>query len=123
MKFYRELGFESLQQNLFLFKIINNQSWGYLFQRGSSLNTRYLARNSENIPQVCTKHGFFRTSFFSLIIQEWKNLDTEIKESKSISIFKRNIFKCTQPKPNNVFYRHDPNEIRHLREHQFKSES
>ena len=55
-KLYQELGFESLQQRHWcrklccLFKIINNQSPKYLFPLVPSPNTRYFARNSENIP-------------------------------------------------------------------------
>ena len=69
-KLYQELGFESLQQRRWyrklccLFKIINNQSPSYLFQLVPSPNTRYFAQNSENIPQLCTKHDFFKNSFF-----------------------------------------------------------
>ena len=60
-KLYQELGFESLQQRRWyrklccLFKIINNQSPRYLFQRVPSRNTKYFSRNSENSPQVRTK--------------------------------------------------------------------
>ena len=55
-KIYQELGFESLQQERWyrklccLFKIISNQLPTYLFQLVPSAITRYLSRNSENIP-------------------------------------------------------------------------
>ena len=68
-KLYQELGFESLQQRCWwrklccLFKIINNQSSSYLFQWVPSPNTRYFAQNSENIPQLCAKHDFFKNYF------------------------------------------------------------
>ena len=68
-KLYQKLGFESLQQRRLyqklccLFKIINNQSRRYLFQPVPSLNTRYFSQNSENTPQLRTKHDFFRKSF------------------------------------------------------------
>ena len=80
-KLYQELGFESLQQRCWyrklccLFKLINNQSRRYLFQLVPSLNTRHFSRNSENIPQLRTKHDFFRNSFFLSTIKEWNNLD------------------------------------------------
>ena len=134
-KLYQELGFESLQQRRWyrklccLFKIINNQSPRYLFQLIPSLNTRYFSRNSENIPQLRTKHDFFRNSFFPSTIKEWNNLDPQIRKSKSISIFKSNILKFIRPKPNNVYYCHNPKGIKlltmlrlcmsHLREHKF----
>ena len=63
-KIYQELVFESLQQRrwyrklCYLFKIINNQSPGYLFQLIPSVNTRYFSRNSESIPQFRIKHDF-----------------------------------------------------------------
>ena len=74
-KLYQELGFESLQQRRWyrklccLFKIIKNQSPSYLFQLVPSPN-RYFSRNSENIPQLRTKHDFFKNSFFPSTITE-----------------------------------------------------
>ena len=68
-KLYQELGFESLQQRRWyrklccLFKIIKNQSPSYLFQLVPSPNIRYFARNSENIPQLRTKHDFQKFLF------------------------------------------------------------
>ena len=111
-------------------KIINNQSLRYLFQLVALPNTRYFSRNSENIPQLRTKHDFFKNSFFPSTITEWNNLDPEIRKSKSISIFKSNILKFIRPKPNNVYYCHNPKGIKlltrlrlgrsHLRKHKFK---
>ena len=55
---------------------------------------------------------------------------SHIKKSKSISIFKSNFLKFIRPKPNNVYYCHNPKGIilltrlhlgiSHLREHKFK---
>ena len=75
-KLYQELGFKSLQQRRWcrtlccLFKIIKNQSPSYLFQLVPSPNIRYFSRNSENIPQLRTKHDFFKNSFFPSTIKE-----------------------------------------------------
>ena len=65
--------------------------------------------------------SFFKSSFSSSTIS---------KKSKSISIFRSNILKCIRPKPNNVYYCHNPKGIRlltrlrqglgHLRKHKFK---
>ena len=56
-----------------------------------------------------------------------------MKKSKSISIFKSNILKFIRPKPNNVYYCHNPKGIRlltrlllglsQIREHKFKHSS
>ena len=97
-KLYQELGFESLQQRRWyrklccLFKIIKNQSPSYLFQLVPSPNIRYFSRNSENIPQLRTKHDFFKNSFIPLTTKGWKDLDPQIKKSKSISILHSLIF-------------------------------
>ena len=108
-------------------KIINNQSPRYLFQLVPSPNTRYFSRNSENIPQLWTKHDLFKNSFFASTIKEYNNLDPQIRKPKSISIFESNIFR---PKPNNVYYCHNPKGIKlltrlrlglsHLREHKLE---
>ena len=57
-------------------------------------------------------------------------MDPEIRKSKSISIFKSIILKFIRPKPNNVYYCHNPKGTKlltwlrlglsHLREHNFK---
>ena len=135
-KIYQELGFESLQQRRWyrklccLFKIINNQSPRYLFQLVPSPNTRYFSRNSENIPQLRTKHDFLENSFVPSTIKEWNNLGTHIRKPKSINIFKINILKFVWTKPNNVYHRDNPKGIKlltklhlglnHLREYNFK---
>ena len=117
-KLYHELGFASLQQRrcyrklCCLFKIINNQSPSYLSQLVPSPNTRYFARNSENNTQLSKKHDLFKIRFFPSSIKECNNLGTKIRKSKSISIFKNNILKFIQPKPNSVYYFRNPKVIR-----------
>ena len=86
-KLYQELGFESLEQRFWyrklccLFKVKNKQSPRYLFRLVPSPNTSYFSRNSENIPQLRTKHDFFKNSFFPSTIKEWDNLDPQIRKS------------------------------------------
>ena len=93
----QELGFELLSQTPWyrklccLFKKINNQLPRYLFQLVSLPNTRCFSKNSENIPQLRTKHEFYKNSFFPSTIKECNNLDPQIKKSKSI-IFSKAIF-------------------------------
>ena len=71
-----------------------------------------------------------KNSFFRSTIKEWNDLDPHIRKSKSISIFKSNILKVIRPKPNNVYYCHNPKAIRlltklrlglsYLHKHKFK---
>ena len=117
-KLYQKLSFESLQQKRWyrklccLFKIIINQSPRYLFQVVPSPNTRYFFQISENIPQLWTKHDFFKNSFFPSTIKEWNNLDPQSRKTKSISIFKSNVLKFIRFKPNNVYYCRNPKGIK-----------
>ena len=76
-KNYQELGFESFQQKRWyrklccLFKIIKHRlPPSYLFQLVSSSSSRHLTRNSDNIPQIRTKHNFFKNTFSPSTINE-----------------------------------------------------
>ena len=114
-KLYQECGFKSLQQRRWyrkrccLFKITNNQSPSYLFQLVPSLNTGHFAQSSKNIHHFRAKHDLPKNFFFPSTIKEWNNLDSHIRKFKSISIFKSNILKIIQHKPNNIYYGHNPN--------------
>ena len=80
--------------------------------------------------QLHTKHDFFKNSFFPLTLKGRNNLDPHIRKFRSISIFKSSISKFKRPKPNNVYYFHNPKGIRlltklrlrlsHLCKHKFK---
>ena len=95
-----------------LFKLINKWSPRYLFELVPSPNTSYFAQNSENIPQLCAKHGFLKNFFFPSTNEEWKNLDPETRKFKNISILKSNTAKFIRPKLNNIYYCHNFKGIR-----------
>ena len=96
-KIYLELGFESLQQGrwcrklCFLFKIIKNKSPSYLFQLVPSTNSRYLTRNSDNIPKFIQNITSSKAPFFPFIINDWNNLDPDIRNSESVGVCKSKI--------------------------------
>ena len=89
-KIYQKLGFESLQQSRWyrkfccLFKIMKIRSPSYLFQLVPSSSSRYLTGNSNNISQICTKYNFFKNSFFLSTINQWNNLDPDIRNSEIV---------------------------------------
>ena len=84
----------------------------------------------DNIPLIKTKHNFFRNSFFPSAIIEWNNLDPNLRNSKSSSVFKEKTLNFIRPSPNSFFNCHNPKGIKlitrlrpglsHLREHKFK---
>ena len=93
-KIYQELGLESLQLRLWNrkfclfcngFKIEHTK---YLFHLISVRCTSYATRTKSNIPLIKTKHNFFKNSLFPSDILEWNNLDANLRNSKSISVFK-----------------------------------
>ena len=83
-----------------------------------------------NISLIKTKHIFFKYYFFPSAIIEWKNLDPNLKNSDSISVFKEKILNCIRPSPNSFFDCHKRKGIKlitslrlgvsHLREHKLK---
>ena len=58
--------------------------------------------------QFKIKHEFFKNSFFPSTINEWNNLDPNIRNSDNINIFKNNILKFIRPKPNSVLDYYNP---------------
>ena len=94
---YQELGLESLQlrcwhRKLCLFyKVFKNEHPKYLFNLIPVRSTPYATRTVGNIPLIKTKHNYFKKSFFPSAIIEWNNLDPNLRNSKSISVFKEKI--------------------------------
>ena len=97
-KNYQELGLESLQLRRWcrklclFFKIFKNEHPKYLFNLIPVRSTLYATRTVGNTPLIKTKHNFFKNSFFPSAIIEWYNLDPDLRNSKSISVFKENSF-------------------------------
>ena len=93
-------------------------------------NSAYFTRNQEYVPSFKTNHNFFKNSFFPATVNEWNNLDPDLRNSETYGAFKSNILKFIRPSPNSVFNCHNPQGIKlitrlrvglsHLREHKFK---
>ena len=117
-KIYQELSLESLQlrrwyRKLCLFyKVFKNEHPKYFFNLILLRSTPYATR--------------YKNSFFASAIIEWNNLDPNLRNSKSISVFKEKILNFIGPSPNSFFDCYNPKGIKlrlslsHLREHKFK---
>ena len=102
----------------------------YLFKLIPVRSTPYATRAVGNIPLIKTKHNFSKNYFFPSAIIEWNNLDPNLRNSKSISVFKEKKLNFIRPCPNSFFDCHNPKGIKlitrlrlgltHLREHKFK---
>ena len=79
--------------------------------------------------EICRSHKN-TNSFFPSAIFEWNNLDPNLRNSKSISVFKEKILNFIWPSPNSFFDCHDSKGIKlitrlrvglsHSRVHKFK---
>ena len=71
-----------------------------------------------------------RIHYFPSTISEWNNLDFKIRNSGSLSIFKKNLLNFIRPCANSIFNIHNPYGIKlltrlrlglsHLRDHKFR---
>ena len=113
-KLYQELGFESLQQRrlyrkfCLFFKIINNQSPKYLFELMPTARQAYMTRHKNCVPLFNVKHDYFKNSFFPSTVIEWNKLDSNIRNSESLAIFKKRILAFIRPYANSTFQYHSP---------------
>ena len=135
-KLYQELRLESLKsrrwyRKLCLFsKLKKNKHPSYLFDIIPKVLSTRTTRNHNNIPLLNVKHEYFRNSFFPSTVIEWNKLDNNIRNSESVSAFKKQILKFIRSSPNSTFNVHNPHGIKlltrlrvglsHLREHKFR---
>ena len=92
--------------------------------------TSYATRTESNDPLIKTKHNFFKTYFFPSAIMKWNNFDANLRNSKTISVFKEKILNFIRPSPDSVFDIRNPKGIKpitrlrlglsHLRQYKFK---
>ena len=94
-KLYQELGLESLKSRRWyrklclFFKLKKNKHPSYLFDIIPKVLSTRTTRNHNNIPLFNVKHEYFRNSFFPSIVIEWNKLDNNIRNSESLSAFKK----------------------------------
>ena len=74
-----------------------------MYQIIPMLNQNLNTRNRLQIPQIFCRTDSFKNSFFPYCIDEWRNLDVEIKQSVSLVSFKRSILNFIRPNHNSIF--------------------
>ena len=112
-----------------MFKIMNEQVPSYLINLIPKNNQIIRTRNS-HIPIFHCRTDCFKYSFFPSTLRDWFNLDENIKNSESISIFKNRLLSFIRPVQNSVFNIFDPKglklltrlrlEFSNLNEHRFR---
>ena len=136
-KLYDELGLHSLAKRrwrsklIFFYKIVNKLLPDYLYSylEFPSQNDYHLRSASTSVIRAYrSRTKSFKKSFFPYCINEWNNLTVEIRNAKSINIFRKSITK--EKKKNSLFSVYDPLSVKlltrlrlqfsHLNEHKFK---
>ena len=112
-----------------MFKIMKEEAPNYLinFVRKCETNTR--TRN-KSIPIFNDRTNCFNYSFFPSTLNNWFNLDLNIRNSESISIFKNRLLAFISPVQPNIYNIFDPKGLifltrlrlglSHLNEHRFQ---
>ena len=134
-RIYAELGLESLKARRWykrlscMFKIMNEQAPSYLINLIPKNNQIIRTRNS-HIPIFHCRTDCFKYFFFPSTLRDWFNLDENIRNSESISIFKSRLLSFIRTVQNSVFNIFDPKglklltrlrlEFSHLNEHRFR---
>ena len=137
LKLYDELGLHSLIKRcwcnklIFFYKIVNSLLPDYLYSYldfPSQINYSLRSGLASVIKPSLSRTKSFKNTFFPYCINEWNNLTVEIRNSKSVSAFKK-LIKCAE-KENSVFSIYDPLgvklftllrfQVSHLNEHKFR---
>ena len=74
-----------------MFKIVKEEAPNYLMNLIPKRNLTIRTRNSD-IPIFRRRADCFKYSFFPTTLRDWFNLDDNIRNSESISIFKNRLF-------------------------------
>ena len=108
-KIYQELGLESLKARRWykMFKIMKEEAPNYLINLVPKCETNTRTRNN-SIPTFNCRTNCFKYSFFPSTVNDWFNLDLNIRNSESISMFKSKLFSFSCPVQTNVYNIFDP---------------
>ena len=81
------------------YRVFKNEHPQYLFHSIPVGHSSHTSRNIYSIPFLSVKHSFFKSCFFPSAIAEWNKLDPVIRNSESLSIFRKNIIHFIRPAP------------------------
>ena len=133
-KLYQELGPESLKsrpwyRKLHLFFKLK-KCLSYHFDIIPKVLSTRSTRNHDSITLFNVAHEYFRNSFYLFTVIEWKKLDNNIQNPKSVTAFKKQTLKFIRPSPNSAFNVHNLHGIKlltilqvglsHLCDHKFR---
>ena len=118
-KIYQELGLESIKSRrrykrlVCMFKIMNERVPNNLI----NLIPKYeptIRTRSNCIPSYKCRTNCFKHSFFPSTLNGWFNLDINIRNSESITLFKCGLLYFTCPVQNSIYHIFDPKGLKFL---------
>ena len=134
-KLYQELGLESLKSRRWykrlscMFKTMKKEAPNYLINLILKCEQTNRTRNN-HIPSYHYRTDCFKYSFFPSTLNDWFKLDGNIRNSKSISIFKSMLLSFIRPVQSIIYHIFDPKGLKflarlrlglsHLNEHKFR---
>ena len=89
-----------IQKTLPFYKVFKNEYPQYLFHLNLVTHSSHTSRNVRIIPIFNVKQSFFKNSLFPSTISEWNKIDPGIRNSESLSVFRKNILHFIRPAPN-----------------------
>ena len=96
-----------------MFKIKKEEAPNYLMNLIPKCNLTVRTRNSHITIFRC-RTDCFKYSFFPSTLRDWFNLDDNIRNSESISVFKNRLLLFIRPLQNSVFNIFDPKRLKLL---------
>ena len=134
-KIYQELGLESLKSRRWykrlscMFKTMKDEAPNYLINLVPKCETKTRTRNN-SIPTFNCRTNCFKYSFFPSTLNDWFDLDLNIRNFESISIFKSKLLSFIRSVQTNIYNIFDPKGLTfrsrlrlglsHLNEHRFR---
>ena len=118
-KIYKELGLESLKSRRWyellvcIFKIINEKVSNYLINLIPKYEPTIRTRNNR-IPSHKFRTSCFKHSFFPSTLNDWFQLDINIRNSESISLFKCGLLSFVCPVQNSIYNIYQPKGLKFL---------
>ena len=135
-RLYQELGLESLRERrwyrrlVYFFKIVSGNSPDYLHSMLPEKQCSYNQEIGSLFRNFKINTEYFKNFFFPYCVNEWNKLGLELRNSLSISKFKKDVLTFIRPKMCPVYKIHDPIGLKlltrlrvnlsHLREHKFR---
>ena len=134
-RLYQELGLESLSDRrwyrrlVYFFNIVSCNSPSYLNSLLPSKQRSYDPIRSNLFRNFTSHTNFFKNSFFPYCISEWNKLSPNLRNSTSISVFKKGLLAFIRPQQCYIYNIFDPTGLKlltrlrvnlsHLRAHKF----